>query len=220
MGRYTLKIDKNEISPFVKADLRDIDNYTTGYKNGDAILGALNISGCLRITYKANKEIKTLNLAFNDKAELRELSYIDGKKIDGNNRVFQKYVRIFLDYLKYPDFYRMVVKSRIFNLKVKEYSEKYLEEKSNFSVKKLSEYLSDYNQLREVFFTIEAYKEYLERQKTKNIPQKKEEIITDEDEGHQEEFFTIEDYSVYSDYIESHNIPTPDAVKKEKKYPW
>lgn len=219
MGRYTLKVNETIVDKFSKVDLQKIDAYTTRFTSGKEILESLNLSGSLSVSYIFNKEERQIELAYNDKAYLTDLTYDSTKKIDNRNKVFQKYVRLFLENLRHDEFYDMVKKSNLFHSKIKEYVDLYVNNGDQFSVNKLNEYLSNYLQFRNIIFILEQYDYYLAEKyaRKKRMEVKIEQVFEEE---HQEEFFTEEDYSKYGEYIESHNIPLPDSMKKEKTYPW
>lgn len=207
MGKYTLNINGQPIEKFTKVSLNKIDEFTTSYDSISDILEALdrkNIKGVknLKISYRVCKMQEELNVALDDK---RDLKYVnDGKtaKIDYTNRVFLRYANKFCEKIrKDKEFYKFVMKSNLLNLKIKQYIKLDHNNSNIFYENKIIEHLASYLQFRNVLFLLEEYEwvkigKQIEEQKSKktnegNNPLDGENFTKEE----------LEDYQTYMDNL-------------------
>lgn len=230
MGRYTLTVDDKEVPGYVRADLREIDKFTSSFANAEELLKKLKLEGRISVNYNHNG-LKRLKIAYEDKSVVGLLTYLENRRINTGDPIFREEIQKFLDKVfEDVEFKEFVFRTKLINNRVKECISEYisartfcnpviyedvqdLNEKLGVVHKNLSEYL----QFRNLLFIVGEYEGYLAEMEARRLQEEAEQAAREreieERFKHQEEFFTSEDYPKHKEYILSHNIPLPDSMK-------
>ena len=166
---YLIKFKENdeEKKDFIfkdKAFLTTIDNRTTDFVDENHLLSYLHSKGHIHfsvgeiyITYNEEKQIKTLDVIYEDKSELKDFASKYDTYIDTNDKNFKKIYNNFLTNIKKGRFYRYMVDNQYINSRLISLLEDYLYENRLYREPDIFKELSRYKVMRGYILGKQAY---------------------------------------------------------------
>lgn len=216
MGRYTLKINDQPIKGFIKVGLDDIDKFTVNFDSISSILEKLELKDIkgiknLKITYQMYQMEKKLDVALENKNDLKYIKIEANGKINYGNRVFSRYANIFCEKIRNDkQFYKFIMSSKMINEKLKQYIELDVKNNNIFYEDKIKEHLGTYLQFRNILFLLEEYEWYVvskQYSKASEIENEEEVRLSSPLDG---EDYTDEEKAAYQEYMDNLPDDEPD----------
>src|SRR5574344_1120671 len=187
-GYSDLKVIALPKSGKIKSSLREIDEFTTQYENGEELLDDVKCGqykledvsklkgpqmylknyNKMTITYQQYGRVKETGILYKKNSWVKDTKMVNDTNVDVRDPYFRAVVKEFVKDCAAPGGYDFFVSLKTMSLKVCEYIEKmiYDHDYSDFNREKLMEHMSSYKQYREIILGIKAYREMV-AEKTK-----------------------------------------------------
>lgn len=186
MGRYSLKVDIPGEGCFTvnvpenglvkeKVSLMAVDSFTIN-KTPNAIFKELDFDSAkvvgrskIYVSYMSKGEEKHLYPLFEDVKGIKEIADKNERQVSPDNKVLNKFIeKEFMPLIRKSDFIAFLRKEKLLTLKLEEWINNYKDGyyEADFCLQKITEYASNYKQLRALMIGVELYKDadFLKRQ--------------------------------------------------------
>ncbi len=164
----------------IKSTLRQIDEFTTKYENGEELLesiknGQIKLEDVsklkspkmylksynkLTITYKQAGRMKETGVLFKKNSWVKDTKMVDDSRVDIRDTYFRSVCKEFLSICASSGGYQFFLDQKCLSNKVCEYVEKMIYDKdySDFNRGKVMEHMSTYKQYRDIVLAIKEYR--------------------------------------------------------------